>query len=40
MGVGRQTVVAVGSDAVMLLACLLYRIYVYDDPVQVAQVVQ
>jgi hypothetical protein len=38
--VDRQTVVAVGSNAVMFLARLLYRIDVYDDPVQVAQVVQ
>jgi hypothetical protein len=40
VGVGRQTVVAVGINAVMFLARLLYRIDVYDGPTQVAQVVQ
>src|SRR5215203_823782 len=40
VGVGWQTVVAVGINAVMLLACLLYRIDVYHGPAQVAQVVQ
>jgi hypothetical protein len=40
VGVGRQTVVAVGINAVMFLARLLYRIDVYHGPAQVAQVVQ
>jgi len=40
VGVGRQTVVAVGGDAVVFLARLLYRIDVDDGSVQVAQVVQ
>ena len=40
MGVGRQTVVAVGGDAVVFLTCFLYRIDVDDSPTQVAQVVQ
>jgi hypothetical protein len=37
---GRQTVVAVGGDAVVFLASLLHGIDVYDGSVQVAQVVQ
>jgi hypothetical protein len=40
VGVGWQTVVAVGRDAVVELAGLLYRIDEDDGPAQVAQVVQ
>ena len=40
VGVGGQSVMAVGADAVVFLARLFYRIDVYDGTVQVAQVVQ
>jgi hypothetical protein len=40
VGVGRETVVAVGRDAVMFLARLLRRVHVDDGRVEVAQVVE
>ncbi len=40
VGVERQAVVAVRADAVVFLTRFLFRIDVYDGPVQVAQVVQ
>ena len=40
VGVGGQTVVTVGGDAVVVLARLWRGIDVYDSPTQVAQVVQ
>ena len=39
VSVGRQTVVAVGADAVVFLAGFFYRIHVYDRSVQVGKVV-
>jgi hypothetical protein len=32
VGVGRQTVVVVGGDAMVFLASLFYRVDVYDGP--------
>ena len=40
VGVGGQTVVAVGGDVVVFLAGLLHGVDVYHGPAQVAQVVQ